>query len=81
MADVPRYERIAVIMKNLANAITAQHHCLQWCTIGTAFARLNIITADGPRYEKTAVIMENLANAITAQHHCLKWETRGTEKF
>ena len=33
-------------MRNLANSITAIHHCLKWCTGARAFARFYIITAD-----------------------------------
>ena len=69
-----------MIMSNVANAMTGQHHCLKWCTSGTAFASFFIITIDFhvPKYERTAVIMSNLANAITDHHHCLKLCTSRT---
>ena len=36
----------AVIMKNLASAMTAEHHCLKWCSRARAVTRFFIITVD-----------------------------------
>ena len=35
----------AVIMKNLASALIAEHHCLKWCSRAKAVTRFFIITA------------------------------------